>query len=158
MGYNYYLLLQCKNDDEWINIDYFQGSGTYGLTHYHYFMSHMFDQPEYTEILDESMALLYEMGEYQFIFTYETIRNHYIKYSTDVELLYFKGKIDSMLNTNITRETFQQISDEINKFLEKSPETMESTTSYNELNKYYQLCEKYREEYKHVRIIFGYEP
>ena len=158
MGYNYYILVQVKNDEPWINMDYFASSGSYGLTDNHYFMSHLFEHQEYTENVDESLALLHEMGEYQHVFSYETIKNDYLRYSVDPALLNIKAQIDNMLHTNITRETLQQINSTITKFLESDIDLEECKTAYSELDKYYKLCEKYRAEYRKVRVIFGYDP
>lgn len=100
MGYNYYILVHHV-----LNMNYFESSGSYGLVDTHYFMSHMDEHPEYTENLNESLALLYEMGEYQYIFSYETIKK-------DLQLL----EIDSMFRKNFTRKSLEKNKRHNNEF------------------------------------------
>lgn len=47
--------------------------------------------------------------KYQYIISYETIKDEYVRYTTDSGLLNINAKIDGTLRTNITCESLQQI-------------------------------------------------
>lgn len=157
MGYNYYILIEGSNGDEWIEIYYVALSGSYSAVKEHYFVDKR--HYGYGESKDH---FKHNMGDYQYIFTYETIKTDYEKYSksgvfpeTDI-----KRKFVNFLTQEITRNSLEEIRDYIVEITgsESLSENQITNGALDELTYYYDLCNNYRDKYKEIRIIFGINP
>lgn len=159
MGYNYYILIQGRgsiaadsNREDWIDLQYYDYSGSYSGTDQHYFFTHASNQ---YQLVGNDFSK--EMGDFQYVFTYETLTSDYKQYVENYDLvlesLNLKDKLHNIAESKLTIETIMELHDCLTNIIEAH-----ACYFREELEIYYMICKELHSEYQDVRIIFGLSP
>jgi len=156
MGYDYYFLIQCLENETWKDLEYNHYSGSYKNSKNHYFFEeHNNDNESEFHYKGER-----DLGTYQFLFTFEQIKADKKLYKSEKQLRniidFIKTQCEDFIkNDKITRDDVDYLRCSIDEAYGASIEKPEGYV--NELNNFYEICQKYMNTnlYKDCRIIFG---
>lgn len=161
MGYDYYILIQGKKNEDWYTIDYKSCGGTYVAVDNHYFYT---EKERTRNVSSCEIEYSQDMGEFQYEFSYETMKDDYEKYSFNKDkpqaLVDIKHHIKNILDKELTYDVIVGLKDYLKGFTDDLDHSSRGVTEgyFNELKNYFGQCMKYKEHYDDVRIIFGLSP
>jgi hypothetical protein len=142
MGYNYEILLEHKEGDEWKILEEYGNSGSYHSSNNHYF----FNKFEWSNKIENYER---EREEAYYMICINELKKDYLDIINSISD--WKSKVIEYINNINCIKLLNEYVDDLSNEYDKVPEY------FDELEKWYNIIKKYEERgYVEIRILYGY--